>query len=72
MPVLGCPKMLHWVTTTLAEQARSELEDDGRLRRELWELQQRLELGEVDEQEYDRQEQSLLERLSYALEAKKA
>ena len=41
----------------------SELNDSDRLRQELLALQMQLELGELSEQDFTEQEQSILERL---------
>lgn len=64
LPVLGPARLLHWLATTVAEEADRESLDEGRVRGELLELQEAYDAGVIDETEYDRQEQTLLERLS--------
>ena len=70
LPVLGVPRMVHWIARKLAEEWEHEELDEGRVRGELLELQQRYDAGEVQEEEYDRQERVLLERLSAIRETK--
>lgn len=70
LPVLGVPRMVHWLARTIAEEAERESLDEGRVRAELLELQQRYDAGEVEEEAYDRQEQALLERLNAIRELK--
>ena len=53
-----------WVAEQLAEQAERELYDPGSIRRQLEELAMALESGEIDEDEYDREEAMLLGRLA--------
>lgn len=72
LPVLGAPRMVHWLARTIVEEAQRERLDEGRVRGELLELQGRLDAGEVDEAEYDRQEQALLERMDAIREELKA
>ena len=69
-PVLGPIKGVHWLARKLEEQAVNDLLDEGRVRGELLELQERLEMGEITEEEYDEQETVLLEWLNYIREAK--
>lgn len=64
LPVFGPARLVHWLATTVAEEADRESLDEGRVRGELVELQQAYDAGVIDETEYDRQEQTLLERLS--------
>ena len=63
MPALGGPRLVHWLARTLAEQAERELLDEGRVRGQLLEQQERYDAGELTEEEYDRQETILLDRL---------
>ena len=66
------PKMVHWLVRTLAGEAEREQLDEGGVRGELLELQQRLDAGEIDEADYDRQEEALLERMTAIRELIKA
>jgi hypothetical protein len=70
MPALGAPRLVHWLGRTVVEQAERELLDEGRVRGQLLELQERYDAGEVGEVAYDRQENALLERLKTIREAK--
>lgn len=70
LPVLGAPKMVQWLAEKLSEEAERESLDEGRVRGELLELQERYDAGEMEEQEYDRREKALLERLDAIREAK--
>ena len=70
LPVLGAPRMVHWMAKKLVEEAEKEFLDETKVRGELLELQQRHDASEVEEKEYDRQEKLLLERLSAIREVK--
>ena len=70
MPVLGGPRLVHWLARTLVEQAERELMDEGRVRGQLLELQELYDAGELTEQEYDQQETMLLDRLKAIREVK--
>ena len=48
----------------MADEAQRESLDEERVRAELFELQQQYDTGEVAEEEYDRHEKLLLERLA--------
>lgn len=63
LPVLGPIKGVYWLAKKVSEQAEGEQLDEDRVRGELLELQVRLELGEVTQEEYNQQEATLLERL---------
>ena len=69
-PILGPVKSVHWLAKKVAEAAEGELLDEDRVRGELLELQMRLEMGEITEEEYDKQEKVLVERLNAIREAK--
>ena len=70
LPALGAPRLVHWLARTLAEQAEWELLDEERVRGQLLELQERYDAGELTEEEYDRQEAILLDRLKAIREIK--
>jgi len=70
LPALGAPRLVHWLARTLAEQAERELLDEERVRGQLLELQERYDAGELTEEEYDRQEAILLDRLKAIREIK--
>ena len=69
-PVLGPIRGVHWLATKVAEAAESEVLDESKVRGELMELQIRLEMGEITEEEYEEQERVLVERLNAIREAK--
>jgi hypothetical protein len=55
-----------WVLRQVLEQAEREFYDPGVIQRELAALEGRLEAGEIDEAEFDRLEDALLERMEEA------
>ena len=69
-PVLGPIRGVHWLATKVDEAAEGELLDESKVRGELLELQMRLEIGEITEEEYDEQERALVERLNTIRKAK--
>ena len=56
-------KGIIWMGKKINEAAEKELTDEGPIKEKLMELQLRFELDEISEEEYNRQEQELLERL---------
>jgi uncharacterized membrane protein len=62
-PVTGPLFLTEFTMGRLAGAVRDELTDDGAVRDELLELQLRLELGEIDDDEYVRREAALMARL---------
>lgn len=69
-PVLGPPRLVHWLASKIAEQGVRELLDEGRVRGELLELQQHYDAGMLTEEEYDLEEKALLEHLNTIRELK--
>ena len=69
-PVLGPIRGVHWLATKVTEAAEAELLDEDRVRNKLLELQMRLDMGEISEEEYDEQEKVLVEQLNAIREAK--
>lgn len=69
-PLLAGPLGVHWLGQKLAEAADAELLDEDRLRGELAELQTRLDLGEMGDDEYEARESDLLARISDIREIK--
>jgi hypothetical protein len=55
-----------WVLRRVVEQAEREFYDPAVIQRELAALEGRLEAGEIDEAEFDRLEDALLDRLEEA------
>ena len=59
-----------WIGKKINEVIEKELHDEGRIKEELMELQQRLEMDEISEDEYKKQEKELLARLDAIKRAK--
>ncbi len=70
LPVLGAPRLVHWMAKKVTEETERELLDEDRVRAQLLELQTHYDLGEITEEEYDEQESILMERLNAIREAK--
>ena len=62
-PFLGPIKGVAWITEKIIEQAESQMPSERTVLRDLTELQLRLDLGEISEEEYDKQEEVLLQQL---------
>ncbi len=56
-------KGIVWLAEKLKETAETELYDEGKVKEELLNLQMKLETGEISEDEYNKREAKLLERL---------
>ena len=52
-----------WMGEKLGDMAQKELSDKGRIKEQLMALQLRFELDEINEEEYDKKESELLDRL---------
>ncbi|MBI5525149.1 MAG: gas vesicle protein GvpG [Deltaproteobacteria bacterium] len=64
MGLLTAPfRGLLWVFEEVAEQADQEMYNDDAVRAELTDLYHRLEAGTLSEEEFDRREAELVERL---------
>jgi len=59
-------KGLFGVFKKIQEMAEHELSDENYIRERLMELQMRFELDEISEEEYNRQEKELVQRLNEA------
>jgi hypothetical protein len=53
-----------WVVEQVADEADRQLYDEGRIRREMLELELDYEDGKIDQHERERREEELLERLA--------
>lgn len=62
-PLMGPVKGLVWIAEKVAEQAEDEMYNADKVRGQLMELELRLDLGEITEEEYLEAEEFLLERL---------
>ncbi|OEU72606.1 MAG: gas vesicle protein GvpG [Desulfuromonadales bacterium C00003093] len=52
-----------WIAKKLSESAEKEMTDDSRIYEDLLDLQMRHELEEISDEEYDKQETMLMEKL---------
>lgn len=59
-----------WIGQKVGEAAHTQMTDDSAMRQDLIELQMRLELGEISEEDYDRREAELLEDIERARKLK--
>ena len=69
-PVLGPIRGVIWLGEKLADVAETELLDEDRVKGQLLELQMRLEVDEITEDEYAEEEKLLMEELNAIREAK--
>ncbi|MFJ7076998.1 gas vesicle protein GvpG [Streptomyces sp. NPDC098781] len=58
-----------WVIKQVVQEAERIYYDPSAVRAELAQLEERLNAGEIDEEEFDRQEDELLDRLETGLRA---
>ena len=70
LPALGAPRLVRWLGRTVFEQVERELLDEGRVRGQLLELQERYDSGALSDDQYDLQEAMLVDRLKDIREAK--
>ncbi|MBI2252774.1 MAG: gas vesicle protein GvpG [Armatimonadetes bacterium] len=56
-------KLVKWIGEKLMEESERELNDDSKIKAELLDLQIRLELEEISEEEYKTKETELLKKL---------
>lgn len=57
-----------WIAKQIQKQAEREIYDEDRIRGQLMELELRLDLGEITEEEYEAMEEELLAQLKVARE----
>ena len=62
-PVSGPVAGIRWSLTQVQKVVEEELTDDEPVKRDLMELQMKLELGDIDDDEYVRREAELMVRL---------
>ena len=70
LPVLGPIDGVLWIARTIEQQADAERWDEAKIVGALTELELKLDLGEIDVDEYDARERTLLQRLKEIREAK--
>lgn len=69
--LLGPARLATWLGEKLVEAAQQEMTDESEVRRELLELQMVFELDEIEDEEFERREAALMERLQSIREFKK-
>jgi hypothetical protein len=52
-----------WISSKLKRSAEEDVTDEGRIQEQLLNLQMRFEMDEISEEEYDRGETKLMEKL---------
>lgn len=62
-PVLIPVKGMVWIGSKLKKTAEEEETDEGKVQEQLLNLQMRFEMDEISEEEYDRRETQLMEKL---------
>lgn len=62
-PVTGPVAGIRWALGKVQAVVEEELTDDSSVKQDLMELQMQLELGDIDDAEYVRQEAALMQRL---------
>ena len=62
--LLGPCKLATWIGRTLRDQAEAEITDESVIHERLLALQTRLELEQIDEEEFTKQENALMSRLN--------
>lgn len=62
-PITGPVAGIRWSLNKVIQVAEEELTDDSSIKQELMELQMRLELGEITDDEYVELERGLMQRL---------
>lgn len=62
-PLMGPLKGVVWLGSKISDVVENEFYNEDHIREELIELQMRLELDEINEEEYNNREKQLLERL---------
>lgn len=62
-PLTGPLRMSMWLVRTIAERADAELYDESKIRKDLASLELSYDMGEIGEEDYQRAEDDLMERL---------
>ena len=70
LPVMGPINTAIWVGHKLKEAADRELNDVGEIKRQLTRLEQAFDAGEMNEEEFERLELELINRMAAALKSK--
>ena len=70
LPVFGPIDGVLWIARTIEQQAEAEKWDEAKVVGALTELELKLDLGEIEVEDYDAREGTLLQRLKEIREAK--
>jgi len=70
-PLIGPIKGVFWLAETIKEQVDAENYDDSKILVGLSELELQLDLGQIEIEDFEEQEEVLLQRLQEIREAKK-
>ena len=62
-PVMLPIKGVHFIASKLSKMAEEEITDKSKVHEELLDLQMRFEMGEISEEEYNKKEEKILEKL---------
>lgn len=62
-PFLIPVKGMVWIGSKLKRTAEEEITDEGRIQEQLLNLQMKFEMDEISEEEYDKKEAQLMEKL---------
>ncbi len=68
--ILSPVKLVVWLGKKIDDIVEKEFSDEGLIKEKLMQLQLRFEMDEINEEEYNRQEKELLERLEAIRKAK--
>lgn len=68
--ILSPVKLVVWLGKKIDDIVEKEFSDEGLIKEKLMQLQLRFEMDEISEEEYNRQEKELLERLEAIRKAK--
>jgi hypothetical protein len=63
LPVLGPIKGVKWLAEKIDEVVQMEKDDKSKIQEELLDLQMRLEMEDISEEEYKKKEKALMRRL---------
>ena len=63
--LLAPGNLVVWIGEKVKEAVEAELYDESKLKKELYELQAELEMDEMTEEDYLKEEKEIMERLNY-------
>jgi hypothetical protein len=66
LPVMGAPRLVRSLAGLVDDEVQRQLLDEDALRGELLDLQERFDVGLIDDGEYEQREARVLERLEAA------